>query len=71
MLEDGVYRDLKARAAAEGRTLQQVTNDLLRLAMERETRLTYKLEIQGWEADPQPGVDICDRDQLFDLMDGR
>lgn len=71
MLEESVYRDLKARAAAEGRTLQQVTNDLLRPALERRSRLTYRFEIQGWKAEPQPGVDICDRDRLFDLMDGR
>jgi hypothetical protein len=71
MLEQSIYRDLKARAAAEGRTLQQVTNDLLRLALERQSRLTYQFEIQGWQAESQPGVDICDRDKLFDLMDGR
>ena len=71
MLEDAVYHDLKTRAAAEGTTLQQLTNDLLRLAMERDSRGPYKLEIQGWEADEQPGVDICDRDKLFDLMNGR
>ena len=28
-------------------------------------------QLQGWEAKEQPGVDLLDRDKLFDLMDGR
>jgi plasmid stability protein len=71
MLEESVYHELRIRAAGEGRTLQQVTNDLLRFALEHEGRATYELDLQGWTAEEQPGVDICDRDKLFDLMNGR
>ena len=61
---------MKQEAARDGRTLQDVANDLLRQGLaRRKTRPSYKLELVGWEASEQPGVDILDRDKLFDLMD--
>lgn len=68
-IEDALLRKLKEKAAREGQTLQRVANDLLRqaLARGRETG-TYALELEGWEAEPQPGVDILDRDKLLDRM---
>lgn len=71
-LEDDLLRELKARAAREGRTLQAVANELLRQAVARpESTRPYHLELSGWKARTQPGVDLLDRDKLFDLMDGR
>lgn len=70
-IDDSVLRQLKQRAAAEGRTLQDVANQLLRRALAAQEREPYALEIRGWEADVQPGVDLLDRDKLFDVMDGR
>lgn len=63
---------MKEKAAREQRTLQEVANQLLRqaLAFRRRSR-GYTLEIEGWEAEPQPGVDILDRRSLLDVMDGR
>ena len=68
-IEDALLRKLKEKAAREGQTLQRVANDLLRqaLARSRETG-AYRLELEGWEAAEQPGVDILDRDKLWDLM---
>ena len=73
MLDDGILRELKRRAAAEGRTLQSVANDLLRqaLAGHGRPRERFVLRLEGWQGAEQPGVDILDRDKLFDLMDGR
>jgi plasmid stability protein len=73
MLDDGILRELKRRAAAEGRTVQAVANDLLRqaLAGHGKARERFGLKLQGWQATEQPGVDILDRDKLFDLMNGR
>lgn len=73
MIEDNLLRALKKKAAEEGRTLQAVANDLLRraLAMPKRQGKSFKLSLQGWEAKEQPGVDILDRDKLFDLMNGR
>jgi plasmid stability protein len=70
-LDETVLRRLKQQAAAEGRSLQDVANQLLRLALVRQERPAYTLEMTGWEATVQPGVDLLDRDALFDVMDGR
>ncbi len=71
MIEDALLREMKKKAAAEGRTLQDVANDLLRQALRARSMERYSLQLQGWEAKEQPGVDLLDRDKLFDLMDGR
>lgn len=68
-LDPDLLRGLKEKAAREGRTLQAVANELLRQGLaRRERRGDYRLELEGWEAEQQPGVDILDRDKLFDLM---
>jgi plasmid stability protein len=71
MIEESLLRRLKAKAAREGRTLQSVVNDALRRGLEKTEGRPYKLRLKGWKAELQPGVDITDRDRLFDLLDGR
>ncbi len=71
MIEGDLLRSLKRKAAEEGCTFQKVVNDLLRRAMSAPQRSQYKFRWQGWDAEIQPGVDLLDRDKLFDLMDGR
>lgn len=52
--------------------MQELANDLLRDGLARlEEPGPYRFRIVGWEAETQPGVDLLDRDKLFDLMDGR
>lgn len=70
-IDDQLFRALKKKSAEEGRTLQAVTNDLLRQALASNPRAAYELHIQGWKATELPGVDLLNRDALFDLMDGR
>ena len=70
-IEDDLLRRLRQKALDEGRALQSVTNDLLRAALHRAPRSTFRLKLEGWRAEEQAGVDIVDRDQLFDVMDGR
>jgi hypothetical protein len=70
-IDDQLFRELKKRASEEGRTLQAVTNDLLRRSLGRSPVKPYRLRLRGWKAVEQPGVDLLDRDALFDLMDGR
>ena len=70
-LEEDLLRRLKELAGREGRTLQSVANDLLRQALAVSRRRPFKLQLEGWNATEQPGVDILDRDKLYDLMDGR
>ncbi len=71
-LDDDLLRRLKEKAAREGRTLQDVANELLRQSLAAQSaRKRVKIHLRGWKASRQPGVDLLDRDKLFDLMDGR
>ena len=70
-VDERVLRELKKRAADEGRTLQAVANDLLKRALHTAARQPFTLRIEGWTGDLQPGVDILDRDSLFDVLNGR
>ena len=71
-IDDDLLRQLKERAAREGRSLQDVTNDLLKQALVRgKPQTRHKLTLRGWKAKERAGVDLLDRDKLFDLMDGR
>ncbi len=71
-LDDDLLKQLKESATSQGKTLAALVNDLLRHALAiRSRRQRYKLELRGWEAELQPGVDVLDRDKLFDLMNGR
>ena len=71
MISNDVFRQIKRKAAEEGSTLQKVANDLLRRGLTAPRGGKYKLRLQGWKATLQPGVDLLDRDKLFDLMEGR
>ncbi len=70
-LEEPLLRQLKKRAAEEGRSMQALANDLLTRALTPLPTANYRFQWRGWEAAEQPGVDLLDRDKLFDLMDGR
>jgi hypothetical protein len=70
MIDDGVFRQLRKRAAAEGKTLQEVANQALRAGL-RAPASDYRLQLDGWQARLMPGVDLTDRDALLDLMEGR
>jgi plasmid stability protein len=68
-IDEGILRRLKQQAASEGRSLQDLANQVLRRGLAQPSVEPYQLSLIGWEAEPQPGVDILDRDALFDLMD--
>ena len=71
-IDDEILRKMKEKAAREQRTLQEVANELLRRGLaQQKPRKAFKLALRGWKAKERPGVDIFDRDSLFDLMDGR
>ena len=70
-IEDSLLRRLKQKAARDGRTLQDVTNEILRRGLTAEARATgdYRLELETWDAEVLPGVDLDDRSALLDLME--
>ena len=68
-IEDRLLRRLKEKAAREGRTLQEVANELLSQGLDmRPQRSDYRLELEGWDATELPGVDVLDRDKLLDIL---
>ena len=71
-IDDDLLKRIKEKAAREGRALQDVANELLRNALvQQKPKRNLKLKLRGWKATERPGVDLLDRDKLFDLMDGR
>lgn len=70
-IDEDVIRRLKERAVRRGRTLREEVNDLLRMALARREKGSYRFEWRTFEGRVQPGVDLDDRDSLFDRMDGR
>lgn len=71
-IDDDVLKRIKEKAAREGRTVQETANELLKQALtQARSRPRIKLALRGWKAETRAGVDILDRDRLFDLMDGR
>ena len=71
-IDDDVLKRIKEKAAREGRTLQDTANELLKQALApQRSRKRIKLVLRGWKATTRAGVDLLDRDKLFDLMDGR
>jgi hypothetical protein len=70
-LDEDLLKDLKKRAADESVSVQALINGLLRGVLRAAPREPYHLVLKGWKAAPQPGVDLFDRDALFDLLDER
>ena len=71
-LSDELLRRAKKRAADEGVPLRDVVEDALRRYLAGSTkRGTYRLNWSAERGRLQPGVNLDDRDALFDLMDGR
>lgn len=69
-LDDDLYRDVKAQAALEGRTVGAVIEDALRLRHQRRQAdaSIEPLPVYGGSG-VMPGVDLGDMAALRDLMD--
>lgn len=71
-INDVLFRAAKRMAAERGTSLREVVEAALRQHLGRTKRETgYKLQWQPESGRLLPGVDLADRDALFDLMDGR
>jgi len=70
VIDDQLFRQLKQRAAAEGRTLSEVTQEVLRrgLAPQKPASRAKRVKLRSF-AMGKPAVDLADRNQLFDLLD--
>jgi hypothetical protein len=71
-LSDELLRKARKRAADEGIPLRDVVEDALRRYLAGPTRRgAYRLRWSSERGRLQPGVNLDDRDALFDLMGGR
>ena len=72
-IDDDVMKRARKKAAEEGRPLKDVINDALRFGLEAERgpRKPYRFKLRTVAGKTLPGVDLTDRDKLFDLMEGR
>ena len=71
-IDDSLLVEAKTRAAASGRTLNQVVEDALRIAFERHQLHGDRPELPVFRAGRlMPGVDLDDSAAMLDLMDGR
>jgi plasmid stability protein len=68
-IEDALLRQVKQRAARKGATLQAEVNALLRQALAAPPRPGYELKLATWAGEQAPGVDLFDRNSLFEWME--
>lgn len=66
-IDADVLAQLEEKAKKESREVDAVVNELLRQALGEKK--PYKLELQGWDAELRPGVDLNSRSKLYELMD--
>jgi len=71
-ISDELFRQLKRKAADDGKPVRQVVESALRFYLGKaKSRKTYQLQWHSERGRLLPGVRLDDRDTLFDLMDGR
>lgn len=74
-LDDGLMRETRKKAAAEGRTLTSVIEEALRLLLRRPAGAGkgegFRLRWVTKAGPAAPGVDVADRDALYERMEGR
>ena len=71
-IADDLLRRAKKRAADQHIPLRDLVEDALRVYLSRKPpRGDYKLRWSTESGGLQPGVNLDDRDALFDLMGGR
>lgn len=68
-IDDHVLFRIKNLANKQGRTIQEVTNDLLKSALQQASKRDYQFTMKGWNASLNPAIDLLDRESLFDQMD--
>lgn len=70
-LDDDLYREVKARAAREGRTVASVLEDAVRVGMRRPADAEARpfVPLTFGSGGLMPGVDLSDNASLSELLD--
>ena len=76
LLDDALYRDTKAAAAASGRTVTSLIEDALRERLARRAppgkrRRHMRLPVYRGKKGLRPGVDLDDSAALLEVMEER
>lgn len=69
VIPDGVYRELKRRAAETGRTISGLASEFIRRGLSEEPRAVALPPLPTADLGP-PLVDLNDRDALYRVLDG-
>ncbi len=70
-INDELFRKAKKKAADEGVPFREVVESALRSYLtKKKGKSGYKLQWRPVKGRLLPGVDLEDRDSLFDIMDG-
>lgn len=74
-IDDRIMKQIRQEAARSGRTITQVIENLLRRGMmgggPRGKKRRFRLEWVKVSGELLPGVDLSDRDVLYEIMEGR
>jgi hypothetical protein len=72
-LDDRLLRAAKKRAVEEGTTLTRVIEEALRhhVAIRAQPRTRFRLRLLTKRGRLVPGVNLADRDALYERMEGR
>jgi plasmid stability protein len=72
-LDDELVKEIKRRAADSGRTMTQELEDVLREGLRSRAPggKPFRLRLPTVKGKLLPGVDLNDRDSLYDIMEGR
>lgn len=71
-LDDDVLKAAKRRAREQDRSLKDVVNEALRLGLalgEARRPPSYSFRLKMVDGRLLPGIDLTDRDKLFDVME--
>ena len=73
-LDDGLMTAVKKAAADSGKTITEVVEEALTDALLRrpvEDAQSFELALPTVKGRSKPGVDLTDRESLFEIMEGR
>lgn len=71
-INDELFRTAKATAAKQNKTLREIVDEALRQYLKGPQKKKFRLNLTPHSAvgHLMPGVDLQDRDSLYDIMDG-
>jgi len=71
-INDELFRNAREAAAKQNKTLREIVDEALRQYLKGPRKKKFRLKLTPHSAvgHLMPGVDLQDRDSLYDIMDG-